>query len=704
MKLSFANGLRSSTVLMTAVAFVTLAGTGKLSAFLIGIGTAAILLSSVHLAGWRRAAFIAQSPGWFWNAAISVAALWGLAGLMAGVHDLLDATLTMLVILMASKLLTLQRLPDCLHLFVISFLEFLAAAVLTDEVWYALAFLIYLLVAMWALLLYHLASEAALNSGTPGIILEKDAVPISSGFFWTTNVMAVVAVMVTIGIFMIMPRVGFGFFQRVAGAPIRTSGFSKHVDLGVMGSVKLDPTLVMRVRVSEGESISGHMYFRGAAFDRYTGRAWVNTLAAHRTLPRADDGVFSVSLNEPARDNEQRIVQDVLIEALDTSVLFGLPFVKEFRANVQSVQGDGQGGFSVPYPPPTRFRYTAVSIPNRLTQADEKAITLEYPQAVLEYFLQLQSVSQRIVQLSNDVTRNAGTVYEKVVAVERHLLTNYRYSLEMDKAPTGTPLEDFLFVRKTGYCEHYATAMVVMLRTLGIPARLVTGFLTGEWNNFGRYYIVRQQDAHAWVEVFFPDSGWMTFDPTPAIANEESGLSKRIGNVIDSLRLSWDRFVIHYNFRHQMVAVQEVEQRGGHLRRRLADLAGTLGIWKGAVAGATFPGGALALAGFVIAVAMIMLLRRRGAGAARRLLSGDVRIVAIYERMLGELAQCGMAKPAAWTPGEFSRSVARRRSDLADYVGPLTELYYRTRFGRQAVLEPDLEAAELLLRHLRQKR
>jgi len=704
MSLSFANGLRSTTVLMTAVAFVTLAGTGRLPALLIGIGGAAILVSSIHLAGWQRAAFIVQVPGWFWNAAISVAALWGGAGLMAGAHDLLDATLTMLVILMAIKLLTLQRLPDCLHLFVISFLEFLAAAVLTDEVWYALAFLMYLLVAMWALLLYHLASEAATSSGTPGAILQVGTVPVSSGFFWTTNVMAVVAVMVTIGIFMIMPRVGFGFFQRVAGSPIRTSGFSEHVDLGVMGTVKLDPTLVMRVRVAEGDPIGGHMYFRGAAFDRYTGRAWVNTLAAHKTLPRADDGVFSVSLNEQANDHGQRIVQDVLIEALDTSVLFGLPFVKEFRANVQSVQGDGQGGYSVPYPPPTRFRYTAVSVPTRLTLADEKAVALEYPPAVLESFVRLSSVNARIADLANSVTRNAGTVYEKVVAVERHLLSSYRYSLEIEKAPTGTPLEDFLFVRKTGYCEHYATAMVVMLRTLGIPARLVTGFLTGEWNNFGRYYIVRQQDAHAWVEVFFPHSGWITFDPTPAIAKEESGLTTRIGNVIDSLRLSWDRFVIHYNFRHQMVAVQEVEQRGGNLRRRLTDLAGIFGSWKPAAADGTFTGGALGVAALAIGIAVIVLLRRRGAGAARRLLSGDVRIVAIYERMLGELARRGMIKPAAWTPGEFSRSVARSRSDLACFVGPLTEVYYRTRFGRQAVLEPDLEAAERLLQRLREKR
>jgi protein-glutamine gamma-glutamyltransferase len=704
MSLSIANGLRSSTVLMTAVAFVTLAGTRKLPVPLIGIGGGAILLSSIHLAGWRHGGLLTHVPGWFWNVAISVAAVWGAAGFLAGVHDLLDATLAMLVILMANKLLTLQRLPDCLHLFVISFLEFLAAAVLTDEVYYALAFLIYLLVAMWALLLYHLSSEAAINNGTPGHIPKGDAVPISSGFFWTTTLMAVVAVMVTIGIFMIMPRVGFGLFQKVAGAPIRTSGFSEHVDLGVMGGVKLDPTLVMRVRVSERESINDHMYFRGAAFDRYTGQAWMNTLATHRSLPRADDGVFTVSLNAQAGNHGPMVVQDVLIEALDTSVLFGVPFVKEFRANVQSMQGDGQGGFSVPYPSPTRFRYTATSIPNRLTEADEKAVTLQYPQEILEYFLPLPPFSPRVAQLAHSVSEHARTVYGKIVAVQRHLLNNYRYSLDVGTRVSATPVQDFLFARKTGYCEHYASAMVVMLRTLGIPARLVTGFLTGEWNNFGQYYIVRQQDAHAWVEVFFPESGWITFDPTPAIAKEESGLAKRIGNVIDSLRLSWDRFVIHYSFRHQMVALQEVEQRGGNLRRRLVDFSGTLGIWTREVARSTITGVMVAVASLMIGVAAIMLLRRRGGGAATRHRSGEAQVIALYERMLGELTRRGLTKPPAWTPGEFSRNVAQRRSDLAHYVGPLTELYYRTRFGRQAVLVPDLEDAELLLRQLKETR
>ena len=90
----------------------------------------------------------------------------------------------------------------------------------------------------------------------------------------------------------------------------------------------------------------------------------------------------------------------------------------------------------------------------------------------------------------------------------------YQYTLDVGGHRSDSPLDDFLFTRKTGYCEHYATAMVILLRTLGVPARLVTGYFASEWNNFGHYYAIRQQDAHAWVEVWFPRSGWITFDPT----------------------------------------------------------------------------------------------------------------------------------------------------------------------------------------------
>src|SRR5262249_45829421 len=157
--------------------------------------------------------------------------------------------------------------------------------------------------------------------------------------------------------------------------------------------------------------------------------------------------------------------------------------------------------------------------------------------------------SERIGALARDVTQAQRSVYEKATAIETYLRHNYRYSLDAPLAEQDQPLEEFLFSRKTGYCEHYATAMVIMLRTIGIPARLVTGFLATEWNEYGNYYLVRQQDAHAWVEVHLPHSGWIMMDPTPSSiesVGSEYPAWQALGRMMDSIRLHWSRFFVQY--------------------------------------------------------------------------------------------------------------------------------------------------------------
>ncbi|MBK9110375.1 MAG: transglutaminase domain-containing protein [Nitrospira sp.] len=143
------------------------------------------------------------------------------------------------------------------------------------------------------------------------------------------------------------------------------------------------------------------------------------------------------------------------------------------------------------------------------------------------------------------------------------MLANYRYNLDVPSLQSAHPLEDFLLTRKTGYCEHYATAMVVLLRATGIPARLVTGFLATEWNEFSRYYTVRQRDAHAWVEVYFPRSGWITMDPTPP-APENIGQTwwQSADRVMDSVRLQWDRLFVHFSANDQLTVVQGIREGG----------------------------------------------------------------------------------------------------------------------------------------------
>src|SRR2546422_1000923 len=226
--------------------------------------------------------------------------------------------------------------------------------------------------------------------------------------------------------------------------------------------------------------ITEGLYFRGAAYNIYNGRSWTNSLARRRVLGQSERGVIKVVAPEASATGQPGLRQEILVEALDTTVLFGVPFVESIKGFFLFVLVDGMGDLYMPYHPNARFQYSAYSTATRLHEQERTGTAFTYPAHVRKQYLQLPEVSQSVADLARGVVRQATTPYEMAVAVERHLRETYRYSLDVGTAVSVSPVDDFLFTRKSGYCEHYATAMVVMLRVLGIPARLVTGFLHGE--------------------------------------------------------------------------------------------------------------------------------------------------------------------------------------------------------------------------------
>ena len=152
---------------------------------------------------------------------------------------------------------------------------------------------------------------------------------------------------------------------------------------------------------------------------------------------------------------------------------------------------------------------------------------------------------------------------------KRYLRTNFAYTLNLTGKPGADPLAHFLFETKAGHCEYFATAMAVMLRTLGIPSREVNGFLPGEYNDVGGDYIVRASDAHSWVEAYFPGSGWVTFDPTPPSNDVASGLLSRLALYVDWFQLTWNEWVINYDFSHQITLARNVGQASADWKEQL---------------------------------------------------------------------------------------------------------------------------------------
>lgn len=712
--------LRLSSILMTAAGFSALALTGELPAGLVVLGAAALLLSLTQVArpGSRPAGGAADGGPLFrlprraWNTLLIAAFAGFVADLLWISQDLLPAGIHFLVLLMVNKLFTLQQRKDFLHLYAISLLELLSAAALTVELWYGAVFVAYLLATIWTLLLYHLRNEteevqkARAAAGQPAGAVHEPG-PISSRFFWTTNAIALGAFSLTLVIFFLTPRIGTGFFNKNRVEQIRTSGFSEQVDLGTMGAVKLDPTVVMRVEFPDRQSpfaVADRLYFRGAAFDVYNGRSWSRSSAHRRVVPRTDDGTFLV--DDAAGGTEQGLRQEILLEALDTAVLFGASFVVSVKGAFQVLQADDLGGLLLPFSPGSRFQYSLRSRSDRILEEERREAVLRYPDDVVAQYLQLPPMEARVTALAQEVTRQAATPYERSLALESHLRTAYRYSLDVGAAPPAHPVEEFLFTRKTGYCEHYATAMVIMLRGLGIPARLVTGFLPGEWNGFGNYYTVRQRDAHAWVEVYFPKSGWVTFDPTPAVTDTASEAPwAGLVRMADSIQLKWDRFIIQYSFRDQVKAARNIRDRGEKVRGQAQGLAMAVAQWARrwrdelvAEWGRPDRLWSLGLAGVILfpaaGLALWLWQRLRPRRATSAAATRQAAAVKVYGRMLELLEARGLRKAPCDTASEFARQVTRAWTEAEPFVAPLTELYCRVRFGQAPLSVEDLRLAE----------
>lgn len=709
--------LSSVLLAATALAGLTLAQSTPLW---LGLMTALILvfalLQAIGYVFAQRIMVRAAARSTLWNIVLIAAFLLFWLDVFVISRDLLSAGIHFLLILLGIKLCTLQQRRDFRHLYVISLMAILASAALTTDVWFVPVFILYLLAATWTLLLYHLTKdrgEQPVKHPPVRTISVLTALPsrITERFFWLTNGIALATFAITLAIFFVIPRIGAGMFQKTRGETLRTTGFSERVDLGTIGAVKQDPHVVMRVELPDQPAVGkDRFYLRGVAYDRYNGRSWNNSASHRRSLSIASDGTFLVHPNghraAPARSEPVR--QDILLEALDTSVLFAAPFAEQLGGEFLAVQADAMGALHLAFPLSSRIRYSVTSQAQSVSVEEQTASLLDYPESIRLRYLQLPERSDRVSDLAQRIAAQAATPYGQALAIQRHLLENYHYSLDAETATLRHPLDEFLFTRKTGYCEHYATAMVNMLRAVGIPARLVTGFLATEWNEYGSYFTVRQRDAHAWVEVYFPRSGWVTMDPTPAIGTSmASSRWDTLQQLGESFRLQWDRLFVRYSARDQMAVVQGVREGGDALRDWAATWVSTLTTPLMAVFSrlaqmtrAIKPGFMEVSIGLIAISLTFLLIRARHRlrlwatthlPTSRRQLA----IVQLYSRMVQTVSRRGVMKSPAATPSEFLKQVEHEWTIAGPLVAGITALYYQGRFSKTPLTAEDLaQAAE----------
>jgi hypothetical protein len=675
----------------------------------------ALIYAVLQSAGWPtgRRGFGVQASPLVWNALLIGAFALFLVDMTTISRDLLPAGIHFLVVLLNVKLVTLKDRRDYRHLYAISLMAVLASAASTTDLWYVSIFVLYLTAAVWSLLLYHLTGRAeSVRSPSVGSspAAPAAALRITRRFFWLTNGIAVSTFALTLLIFFLLPRISVGILQKPRGEGLRTTGFSERVDLGMIGAVKEDPQIVMRVELPDQPADSRErFYLRGLAYDQYNGRSWSFGSRQRRSLGVVGDGVFVVRSggNRSPSELAQPLRQDILLEALDTPVLFAAPYAESLNGEFTGVQLDSMLGLHLPYPSTSRIRYSVVSREHRILPGEQTSAVLEYAAAIRDRYLQLPKNLDRIAELARDVTRGAATPYDKAAALLQHLSSNYAYSLEAETRTSSHPIDEFLFTRKTGYCEHYATAMVLMLRSIGIPSRLVTGFLATEWNEFGNYYTVRQRDAHAWVEVYYPQSGWITMDPTPSSPlTVTPSVFVALQRLAESVRLHWDRVFIRYSGRDQLAIIYNLRDGSDSARD-------TLGQWTSAAAAAsaqfvkTWVARAqtlhpsmvwmLALVLLIGITSLMLMLSHRwpyGRSAQRPTAKAQQQIVQLYKKMLALSAQRGIPITPSTTPTEVARLVGERWIAAETIVFRMTALYCRARFSVRSPSSEELIQAD----------
>jgi transglutaminase-like putative cysteine protease len=498
----------------------------------------------------------------------------------------------------------------------------------------------------------------------------------------------------TAGMFFVLPRTARAAFQRFVPERYHLPGFANEVVLGEIGEIKQSSTPVMHV-YSQGDGFLP-VRWRGAALTHFDGKRWFNPPVPEERLRPEGRRVL---LREGLRSRPgRRIEYEVRLSDIASGVLLigGTP--ESIIIDVPVVWRSPSGTLHVPRISGAGLRYAVSSFLEEESSASAQLL----PAARVEA-LELPPLDERIPRLALDMVAGAVTPEERARALERRLRHDYGYTLELLPAPVADPLATFLFARKKGHCEYFASAMAVMLRTMGIPARVVTGFLSGVYNPMTGWQVVRASDAHSWVEAWLPRRGWVTFDPTPADPSPSSaGLWSRAGLVLDAADQFWQDWVVGYDFERQITLAARMQESGRHFRfawlSELGDAAG--GLQTGARAARVYVVQILvlfALAAVAILYGPSLLRKLRADLRVRRAQRGEAQAsdaTLLYERMLGALERRGLQKPPWLTPAEFARVLPA--SELAMLVEDLTGAYNECRFGGRRDAAPRM--VRLLMR------
>ena len=687
--------------------------------------------SVVVINGWLvwRDKFIPM-PRWFANGITLLAFIYVAMNVMrvTGAPILLIGQF--LVLLQIIKLFEQRANRDYAQLLVLSWLLMVAAAISTASLGFAIIFFAHMVLLLYGCLLYHLkvetdrarAAQTLPDEKINAATLRQDQRYLPRSMRRLTGLVSVVSLVCAVVVFLFAPRgMGSGMFGRLQlRQPEVLQGFSDEVQFNQVAKITVNTTPVATVRVEhKGKLVEmGSLRLRGATFNHYSqgkNDEWHWMRHASR-ITEATIGTDSEFTNKipPVIDDWH---QTVRLEPIGSKGMFALAGIRSmvpkrelkiaFNYTDETVQRTEDLQFPIEYEVVSN---NVLAKPQELVSQGNSEISPE----IITF-----ARDPQVTGLTNDQTLarvRAGYITdddERIAgSIERYFKTHFSYSLDLSDVSAQfegkDPLAVFVSQIKRGHCEYFAGAMTLACQSLGLRARMVTGFTTDEYNSYSEVFQVRQSHAHAWVEVLTTQNGWVVFDPTSgreAPPTESTSAWQNAKHVFEWLELKWGTSVVAYDGGNRENLIQKLDislvnsanrgsakiSRLNHYWDRLMDRAEFWTISTKLIAGVI---SAMLLIMFGI-IGWYILGRYRIRRRANKIglnalpMTEQIRLakqLGFYEEMMEVLGRRRIYRPRHLTPREFMQTLTYLPTDAYDTIERLTRIFYRVRYGGATIL------------------
>lgn len=448
--------------------------------------------------------------------------------LRINISNLILPVLETLLLLLSLKLLEDKKFRDYMQVYLLITLIFAGYSVVSISMLFLLYLLIYLFLLNFSII--------TLTYYTQGKDVDLSLFQIKNIAF-KSSIIPLLAIPVSLLLFFLIPRTNYPMLNILSQQSKGKTGFSDEVSLGEVSSIQESNEVVMRLAIDN----IGEIYIRGITFNRFDGKRWENTVPDSIKFRRE----FSLS---------KVITYTAYLEPTYDNYLFTIDI--PYRVDL--------GKFNKDYYTYLRkdLTFTTIMPISQRVMYEGWSILSDryYEETATGYYLLLPEVlSESVLEYSRKLKGKDN--YETATNILREL---YRYQYSLSDLPFGeNQVEEFLFKKKKGNCEYFATAMVIMLRINGIPSRVVGGYKTNTYNDIGKYYLVKQKDAHLWVEAYI-DNHWIRFDPTPPFKEEVVQTIDKLSRLklfFDTINYYYNVFIVNYDFSKQMSLYKGIKER-----------------------------------------------------------------------------------------------------------------------------------------------